>query len=435
MAQFTDLGLNIQQTTLDNGLRVVTVAQPHLHTAHLTLFVRAGSRFETRESHGLSHFLEHMVYRGTKRLPSAHAIGLSFERLGSFLYASTQADSTTFSASVPPESLEQVSLLCGEVIGSPQFYDIDIEKKVVCEEILEDLDEYGRPINPDNLSRALIYPHHPLGLTIPGDAQTVSSFEESMLHAHHTLHYTGASCVLVLSGALDPQRSLEWAERAFAYFPRGSVLSTPPPVHRQKKARLKIVRHPSSQTALRLCFRAIAETDSRYPALELLLRIIDDGMSTRLYHQICNQKGLCYDVSSGYDGYEDDGIIDFAAYAHHTQVPLVAQGILSLLHELATQGPYQEELDQAYQRCCWDLRSMLDSPEDIASSYGYGLLANRFQTSEQKLAVLRQVTCPDVQEMARMLIQPSRLNVVAVGLLPREARQRLSDIVHGWEGA
>ena len=117
-----------------------------------------------------------MIYRGTPRLPSAHAVNLAFERIGGSLYASTQTDYGVFSVTLPPESLDEACALFGEVLRAPAFLDIEVEKGIVCEEILEDLDDEGRQVDADNLSRELIYPTHALGYTITGDEAQVRSF-------------------------------------------------------------------------------------------------------------------------------------------------------------------------------------------------------------------------------------------------------------------
>ena len=189
--------------------------QPQLSRAHVALYVRVGSRFENEKTNGLSHFLEHMIYRGTARLPSAHAVNYEFEKLGGYLYAATQTDFGIFSVTLPPESLDQASALFGEVLRAPSFFDIEVEKGIVCEEILEDLDDEGRQVDADNLSRALIYPHHPLGYTITGDEARVRSFDRTMLLDHHARHYTAANSVLAFSGNIDAARVMALAARDF----------------------------------------------------------------------------------------------------------------------------------------------------------------------------------------------------------------------------
>ncbi|WP_394822076.1 M16 family metallopeptidase [Pendulispora albinea] len=417
---------------LDNGLRVVAVAQPQLHRAHVGLYVRVGSRYETVETNGLSHFLEHMLYRGTDRLKNAHDVNLAFERLGGYLYAATQADFGVFSVTLPPESLEQACALFSEVIHKPAFCDIEIEKGIVCEEILEDLDDEGRQVDADNLSRALIYGSHPLGFTITGDEKNVRSFTTEALRTHYVQHYNASSSVLVFSGAIDVDAAIELGAKSFGDLPRGERFQTVAPPFTQKKPRIRIVENMSSQTELRVCFRTIAENAAERPALDMFMRVLDDGMSTRLYHRICDSQGLCYDVGASYDGYEDDGVVDFVAGAQHARTTRVTEEILDLVRELGSEGPTEEELVKARQRHLWELSAMRDSPDDLGAFYAVGYLFDRFETPEEKHAKLASVTADEVRAIVRRVAQPERLNVVAVGLLENGEDKRLTDLVKGY---
>ncbi len=426
--------VSYRTATLPNGLRVVTTPQPQLHRAHVALYLRTGSRFEDEKTNGISHFLEHMIYRGTPRLPSAHAVNLAFEKIGGYLYASTQTDYGIFSVTVPPESMDEASSLFGEVLRAPSFFDIEVEKGIVCEEILEDLDDEGRQVDADNLSRELIYPDHPLGYTITGDEARVRSFTDAMCRAHHVKHYVAQNGVLAFSGNIDHDRAMALAARDFGALPAGPLTRGASPVHTQKKPRLRIVENVSSQTELRVCLRALGESAPERAAIEMLMRLVDDGMSTRLYHRVCDDKGLCYDVSAGYDGYEDDGVIDFAAGVQHARVAVVTREILAMMEELAEKGPDDEELAKAKRRHAWDLTAMADSAEDAAGFFAGGLLFDRFEDADQRRASMAKLTKEDVRDVARILARPERLNVVAVGLLENGEDRKLTDVVKGWKG-
>ena len=427
-------GFAFEGFTLDNGLRVFVAEQPHRSRVHVAMHVRTGSRYETPETNGLSHFLEHMIYRGTSRLPSAHAVNDAFERLGGYLYAATQTDFGVFSLSLPPVSLDAASALFGEVLRGPAFLDIDVEQGIVCDEILEDRDDDGREVDADNLSRKLIYPSHPLGFTITGDEEHVRSFDEPMLRAHHEQHYVARGSILTFTGPVNRATAERLAHRDFAALPAGASVPVAVPNHTQDRPRLLLVPNQSSQTELRVCFRAFGERTPERPAVDLLMRLIDDGMSTRLYHRICDDKGLCYDVSAGYDGYEDDGVIDFAAGVQHKRVERVTREILSLMTELATAGPTDDEMAKAKRRHAWDLEAMLDSPEDLGAFLGAGALFDCLETPEARLASLTRVTTAEVRDVARALADPARLNVVAVGLLESREAKRLEDVVMGFRG-
>jgi len=420
--------------TLENGLRVLVAPEPQLHRAHLALHVRTGSRYEDATTNGISHFLEHMIYRGTPRLPSAHAVNDAFERLGGNLYAATQTDFGVFSLTLPSESLDAACGLFGEVLLSPAFLDIEVEKGIVCEEILEDRDDSGREVDPDNLSRALIYPDHPLGYTITGDEDHVRSFDLPLLRAHHARHYVARGAVLTFTGAVTAKEAERLARRDFARLPAGAVVPAEPPAHDQDKPRLLIVPNQSSQTDLRICFRAPGERSPDRAALDMLMRVIDDGMSTRLYHRVCDDQGLCYDVSAGYDGYEDDGVVDFAAGVQHKRVDKVTREVLALMTELATSGPTDDELAKAKRRHTWDLEAMLDSPEDVGSFLGAGALFGTLETPRDREASLAALSSDDVRRVARKLADPRRLSVVAVGLLEGREGRRLEETVMSFSG-
>jgi predicted Zn-dependent peptidase len=158
-------------------------------------------------------------------------------------------------------------------------------------------------------------------------------------------------------------------------------------------------------------------------------------MSTRLYHRICDDKGLCYDVSAGYDGYEDDGIVDFAAGVLHSRAAQVTGEILAMLEELARNGPSDDEMSKAKRRHAWDLGALVDSAEETAGFYAGGLLFDRFETIDERRASLAAVTSAQIRDVATRIAQPDRLNVVAVGLLEDGEDKRLTEIVKGWRGA
>src|SRR6185369_10404989 len=150
------------------------------------------------------------------------------------------------------------------------------------------------------------------------------------------------------------------------------------------------IENMSSQTELRVCFRAIPENSAPRDraAIDMLMRIVDDGMSTRLYHRICDAQGLCYDVSAGYDGYEDDGVVDFVAGVQHQRTTRVTEEILGLVAELARVPPAEEELAKARRRHAWELRTLLDSAEELAGFYAGGHVFERFQTLAARRAAL-----------------------------------------------
>lgn len=410
---------------LPNALTVVVVPMPHAHRVVVDAHVRVGSRFETAQENGLSHFLEHMLYRGTKTHPSAHAQALAFEKLGGTLAAATYVDHMSLSVAVPPHNFESLLPLFADVFVRPVFHGIEVEKGIVREEILEALDDEGREIDPDNLVRDLCFGSHPLGYPITGTLTQLDSFDLARLRAHHAKHFHAPGTVLVVAGPVKAERVTSMVERHFAVLPRGGTPHAEPP-ERQNGPRFRFVRHVSSQTALRVAFHAPGEREPHEPATELLLRVIDDGMSTRLYHRVCDERGLCYDVSAAYEAYHDCGLLDLAAESAHDRAGAVLGELLDLTHELVEHGPSEDELDKAKLRHEWQLAEMLDDPSEVAEFFALGELTQVARDPAERAAQLSAVTRDQVRAAAERTFRREAASVVAVGLQPRRAQDALA---------
>jgi predicted Zn-dependent peptidase len=417
------------RTVLPNGLRVVCVPQPALHAAAVSLHLRVGSRFESRERNGCSHFLEHMLFRGTRSFATAHEQALAFERLGGTLYAATHTDFGTMSLVLPPENLHQAFAVFAEVTTSPRFTEIELERAIIREEILESLDDDGHQIDPDNLSRALMYGDHALGFPITGTLQTLDRLGEAELREHHALHYTGANTVLCFAGAIDPQACVTMAAEQLGDMPAGRSVAISPAARSQKQPRFKYVENQMSQTDLRVAFRAPGEHDPQEPAAEVLLRLLDDGMSTRLYAQVCDAKGLCYDVSADYETFEDDGVLDLGAVVQHARATVVMREMCDIVAELMRLGPGEEELEKARARHGWEARAMLDDAGQLADFHGLSAMAGIADTIAARHQEIASVTAAQVRDVARRIFRPENLSAVAVGMLEDPQRKQLEQIV------
>jgi predicted Zn-dependent peptidase len=336
------------------------------------------------------------------------------------------------SVSVPPANLTRVLELLSEVTIAPRFSDIEVERGIVREEILEDLDDDGRDVDADNLARALLYDAHPLGYTITGGLAALDRFDEALLRGHHARHYTAANAVLCVAGRFSLDDVVKTIEQSFAALPRGQRAVAAQAPELPKRSRFSFVENTSSQTDLRVAFRAVGEHDSREPAVEMVMRVLDDGMSTRLYERVCDRLGLCYDVSGMFEVYEDDGVLDVAAGAQHERAVVVAREIFALLHDLAAEGPTHEELAKARDRHLWSVEAMLDDAEAVASFHGLAALAGIARTPAARHAELAAVTREDVRAAAELLFRPERLGVVAVGLLSEGDEKRLEKAVRGF---
>lgn len=394
--------------------------------AVVVVYLRTGSRFEKPRENGLSHFLEHMLFRGTKDHPSAHRLAAAFERWGGTLDATTAADHGTLGIDVPVENLARVFPLLAEVFQNPLLRDIDIERGIIREEILEDLTEDGRLLDPASLARKLAFGDSGLGQPITGPLANVERFTIEELKAHHDRTYVGCDTVISVAGPVNPQTVHEQLERAFHAVRPGTPLSIESP-GAQTAPRFSFVSHPgNSQTSVSLAFRCPGGRDPIEPAIEMLMRVIDDGMATRLYHELCDKRGLCYSVSGTYETYEETGLVELEADAAHDRAHLVLEQMLAITSDLAAHHVSDEEFERLRSRARWQHEAYLDEPGAAADFFALAELTETISTPAQRLDQLLSVSKEQIRLAAEQVFSKEHRNVVCVGSAKKKGLEALA---------
>lgn len=419
----------VETVELESGLRVMAIEQPYARTAVIEFISEAGSRFDPPELPGISHFLEHMLYRGTRSCPGPHELALAFERRGGLLEAATYIDHGSVALSLPPENvIASIPTFC-EVLRAPILQGIDIERAIVREEILETLDDASRLVEADDLARELCFPGNTLGHPITGSLDALERFDTKTLLAHHDRLYVGSACVVAVAGAIEPARVFDAFATGMQGLARGARPSAIAPPKTQGPL-YRFVRYSDSQSHLRILFRAPGHADARESAVEMLLRLLDDGMSTRLYHRICNTLGLCYDVSAYYEPWSDTGVVEFAGDCAHERVAELGHELLELVARLRDDGPTLEEFTAAKQRARWQHLELLDDPAELTGFYGYAELKQTVCSLMRRVEQLESVTLEVLCETARELFVPENLVLVCVGEPNKRIRDKLEKSLH-----
>ncbi|MEM7433764.1 MAG: pitrilysin family protein [Myxococcota bacterium] len=411
--------------TLANGLRVRLIPLPHLQSATVSCFVRVGSRYESPETNGLSHFLEHMLYRGTERHPKAHELNLAIERLGGTLDAATHVDFTSYDLTLPSETILEGTALLADVLQNPLLTELKTEKQIIREEILEELNEQGEQIDIDNVSRQLLYGDHSLGFTIAGPIDNLDAFDADDLQRHHRTHYTAKNTVLCVAGAFDEAEIKAVIERGFDPFRAGAASDVGEWKPSTDRRRVSYVHESGSQTEVRLSFHTPGVRSPDAATFILLDRILDDGLSTRVHRTVCEERGLAYEAFSGQDTFEDCGVYDFGASVEHGKVPKLVDTLLELVESLANVAPTPEEIEKAKRRYLWDLRTVVDDPEDTSHFVGTSAL---FALPESLRTIADQVmavTAEDVRRVVSDHLTPSKAHLTCVGVLEDSALESL----------
>ena len=421
----------VETTTLDNGLAVTTVALPHLHTAVCALFVKVGARFETPEDNGLSHFVEHMLFRGTERYPTSLALNTAVERLGSTLHAETGRDYTLFQLALEPAHVPAAIDLLGDLLSRPRFADIELERALVLEEINEDYDEKGVEINSDDIARGLVFGEHPLGQRIIGPRHNVERFSAADVRRHFTTFYGARNANLCVAGPVEHGPVVEYAARALAAMPEGMRAVEPAAPPLLPGPRIQHVRDAGSQTSLSVVFRAIPELDPAYVALVALLRVLDDGMSTRLHYTLADQKGLAYSIHAAIEPLADTALFEIAGATANAKVPALVRELLALLDGLRAEVT-ADELAKARVRYRYETLASIDDAAAMAGWFGGTALYYKPPALSERLAQIERVTVDDVVQVAARVLAPDHLALAAVGSLSRARLGELRQAVTDW---
>lgn len=401
--------------SLPNGIRTVVIHRPHLHRAVVTALVGVGSRYETPSNNGLSHLLEHMLFRGTAEHADAHALNDAIERIGGDVTATTHSDYSTYELSVPPDEVGAACKLVGAMLCTPAMSQLDTEKAIVREEILEVLDDNHRLLDPDSLSRQQLFTHHPLGLPLTGTLANVDRFSERHLRAHHQHFYVGSNVVVAVCSPHKPKRVQSLIAAGFRSMPAGDARTPTPARVKQRRARIEYAPRMGSQTCVRLAFATPGESSPTARATEILARVLHDGMSTRLHRRICDELGLAYDVSAGLELFRDVGVFDVGASVAHESVPRLVREVLTMLGDLALDGPTDAEVEKAVRRYAFELDALADDPHALAKEYGASALWGRRLDLDAVRASLAALDRNAVRRAARVVFTPMRLNLTLVG--------------------
>lgn len=422
----------VATTTLASGLRVTTVALPHLHTATVAAFVKVGSRFEGPDDNGLSHFVEHMLFRGTERYPTSLALNTAIERLGSTLHAETGRDYTLLSMGFEPEQIGAGLELLGELLGRPRFGDIELERALVLEEINEDYDEDDVEINVDDIARGLAFADHPLGQRIIGPRTNVQRFSERDVRAHFARYYGATNTIVCVAGPVEHDEVVAAAERHLRDLPAGQLAVPEPAPITAPGPRWRHVKDSGAQTTLAMLFRGVPELDPAYPAFVGLLRALDDGMSTRLHYQLADQQGLAYSIGAGIEPLADAALFEVTGATANAKLPRLVNEILGLLAGLRDHPITDDELAKIRARYRYETLASLDDPTAMAGWFGGTALYYPPPALSARLEAMAAVTAGDIVETARQVLVPEGLCLAAVGALSKARVGELREVVSAW---
>jgi predicted Zn-dependent peptidase len=418
------VSFRVFRDVLPSGLTCVTVEAPHLHSVMCAVYVRVGSRHETARTNGVSHLLEHLFFRGSKRYPDSVRMNAAVEAVGGNLNGVTMRDSSYFYTPCHPDGLEVALRILGDMLTQPRLVHLATEKKIILEEMLDEVDEKGRDIDVDNLSKMKAWGSHPLSFKIAGTPKTVKGLTLADVRRHFARHYVGGNLVLGVAGPVQHAKVLAQARRSFAKLRRGPrVEEAPPPA--PAAATFHFTRLEESQVEFRFTFPAVSDHHADAMPLALLRRVLDDGLSSRLPHNIVEKRGLAYSIAASIETFHDTGAFEIDGACAPEHAGPVTREVLRTLSTLRHGHITGEELRRAQRRLRIQLDFTRDAPGDLCGWFAGTELFRSAETFDEKIAQAEAVTVDDLVRVARHYLDAARLITVAVG--PRAAKAPMAE--------
>ncbi len=419
--------------TMTNGLRVVCVEMPHLHAVELAIYLKVGGRNDPPGREGLSHFLEHILFRGTADFDSSMAIESAFEAIGGAPNAATDAESTCFYSRVHPDHVKDGMKIFASMLQRPLLSGLEVEKRIITEEAREDLNEEGEEINPDTIVSRLLWPRHPLGMPTIGTLQSIAAIDREDLEGHLRNFYVPPAAVLVVSGPVHSHDVFAAAHECFGDW-QGSAPS-PAKFFASScgRPRIKCVQDSDSQMNLQLAYLGPAREDRRFMAVRFLRRILAGGGGSRLHVRLREELGIIYSVEGSIGAYDETGCMAFDLSTAPETLIAAIEATLEELFRITDEQVPTDELERVRNSYIFDLEFSRDSAYEMGGRFGWGELMGVVRSIEEDQSEARRITVSELQKTAREIFRPENLRMVAVGPWKRGMKKKLQELVSGYE--
>lgn len=404
--------MSMTVSRLANGLRVVSHRMPHLGTVALGLWVQSGARHEAENEHGISHLLEHMAFKGTARR-SARDIAEEIEQVGGDLNAATSLDTTHYYARVLKDDLEVALDIIADIVQNPECDPAELERErdVILQEIAATRD------SPDDIAYDLLqdaaYTGQALGRPILGTRQSVSSFKRTHLKKFMARRYRGERMVLSAAGNVDHAKLLRLAEARFSGIAPGKSAEAEPARY------VGGVRHSEKafeQAHLLVGYEGLAYTDPAFYALQVFSGLLGGGMSSRLFQEVREKRGLCYSIYSSAWGLADSGLMTVHAATGTEMLDELVDVVRAELARAAAEPPEPRELQRAKAQMKTGLLMSFESSSARADQMARQLLAfDRLIPVEELIERVEAVTAEDARTVAERVLSGPGASAAVVG--------------------
>lgn len=408
--------MKFNETTLKNSLKVITVPMPDNPAVTVLVMVATGSKYEKKETNGLSHFLEHMVFKGTSKRPKAIDIAKELESIGAQFNAFTGQEYTGYYAKVNPEHLDLALDVVSDIYLHPLLNETEIKKErgVIVEELRMYKDLPHRYVH--NLFMELVYGDQPAGWDIIGTEENINNFKQADFKKYIAEHYVASATTVIVSGSFDEKKTLEKIEN---YFSKISTSNKPDKVavkENQTKPEILVHFKESDQAHLVFGVRSFSARSEYETALNVLSTMLGRGMSSRLWQKLREEMGVGYYVHAGSDTYTDHGLLTISAGVDIKRIEEVLKTLISECKKIIDEPISDEELKKVKDFICGSFMLGLETSDSraeyVASNH---IIKGRVESPQQEIDKVQKVTIEEIKDIAKKIFVDEGLNLAIIG--------------------
>ena len=404
-----------QKTVLDNGLRLITTTMPHTRSVSVCFFIGVGSRYESEAQAGISHFIEHIIFKGTLKWATARDISAAIEGVGGMLNGGTDRELTVYWTRVAQPHFPLALDVLVDILLNSRFDppDIERERQVIIEEINMSKDSPSQQVN--QLIDEILWPGHPLGRDIAGSKESVATITRDMMLDYLNSQYLPKNTVVAIAGNLQHQDAVTAVSQALAHWTSQQTRPGYLAYEEQPNPRLQVNRRATEQAHLCLALPGLSLFHPKRYTLDLLNVVLGGGMSSRLFTEIRDKLGLAYSIHSYAEHLLDSGSVIIYAGVEPKNLPVAIKAILKELCQIKEPIP-EAELSKAKELTKGRLLLRMEDTRSVASWMGgQEILTGQILTVDQVASIIDAITAAEIEELAQELVAGDRLRLAVVG--------------------
>lgn len=420
--------MKFSKKVLKNGLRIVTVPMKDNLTVTVLVLVEAGSKYETKKVNGISHFLEHMCFKGTVKRPKAIDISKELDALGSQYNAFTAQEYTGYYAKSDAKHFKQIFDIVSDIYLNSTFPETEMQKEkgVIIEEINMYEDMPNRHVQ--DLVMELLYGNQPAGWNVAGEKKNILDMKREDFIKYKKEHYLPKATVIVVAGRVNEKEVFKEVKKVFGDISPGRKIGKQKTKEIQKKPEVLVKYKETDQTHFVLGVRTYDLYHKKNPGLTVLSGILGGGMSSRLFQKLREEMGVGYYVRAYNDVYTDHGFFQISAGVDNKRIEEVIQAVLVECQKLKDHKVDEEELEKTKEFLIGNMKLSLESTDDIANYFGgQELYKKELKSVEEKATEIRKVTATQIEELAKDIFNNRRLNLALIG--PFKEKEKFSKIL------